>query len=160
MDGQSTTGKRRLGRAMGLPLLILACLLNLFLMCLRYPDARLNVQAGDVLTEDVVYPFSTTDAFRTDELRQAARDRVEPVYRLDDSIVAGQSAAIDGWFTQYDLFLKEMVLRWEESAQEYTGGYLYNQTAWNALVKEPELQSKLNEYGVSDAVALLGGLAR
>ena len=32
MDGQSTTGKRRLGRAMGLPLLILACLLNLFLM--------------------------------------------------------------------------------------------------------------------------------
>ena len=42
MDGQSTTGKRRLGRAMGLPLLILACLLNLFLMCLRYPDARLN----------------------------------------------------------------------------------------------------------------------
>ena len=152
MDGQSTTGKRRLGRAMGLPLLILACLLNLFLMCLRYPDARLNVQAGDVLTEDVVYPFSTTDAFRTDELRQVARDRVEPVYRLDDSIVAGQSAAIDGWFTQYDLFLKEMVLRWEESAQEYTGGYLYNQTAWNTLVKEPELQSKLNEYGVSDAL--------
>ena len=149
MDGQSTTGKRRLGRAMGLPLLILACLLNLFLMCLRYPDARLNVQAGDVLTEDVVYPFSTTDAFRTDELRQAARDRVEPVYRLDDSIVAGQSAAIDGWFTQYDLFLKEMVLRWEEGAQEYTGGYLYNQTAWNVLVKETELQSKLNEYGLS-----------
>lgn len=152
MDGQKTTKLRSLGRAMGLSLLIVVCLVNLFLLCLRYPDARLDVQAGQVLTEDVVYPFSTTDAFRTDELRQAARDRVEPVYRLDDSIVAAQGVALDGWFTQYDLFLQEMVLRWEESAQEYTGGYLYNQTAWNALVKEPELQSKLNEYGVGDVL--------
>ena len=152
MDGQKTTKLRGLGRAIGLPLLLLACLVNLFLMCLRYPDARLDVQAGQVLTEDVVYPYSTTDAFLTDELRQAARDRVEPVYRLDDGIVTTQEAALDSWFAQYDLFLKEMVLRWEESAQEYTGGYLYNQTAWNALVKEPELQSKLNEYGVSDAL--------
>ena len=137
---------------MGLSLLLLVCLVNLFLLCLRYPDVRLDVQAGSVLTEDVVYPFSTTDAFRTDELRQAARDRVEPVYRLDEAIVAGQAAALDGWFDQYDLFLKEMALRWEESAQEYTGGYLYNQTAWNALIREPELQSKLNEYGLGDAL--------
>ena len=152
MDGQRTTKKRGLGRAVGLPLLLLACLLNLILMCIRYPDTRLDVQAGDVLTEDVVYPFSTTDAFRTDELRQIARDRVEPVYRLDEAIVSAQEAALDGWFAQYDLFLKDMVLVWEGSAQEYTGGYLYNQTAWNALVKEPELQSKLNEYGVADAL--------
>ena len=152
MDGQRTTKRRGLGQAMGLSLLLLVCLVNLFLLCLRYPDVRLDVQAGSVLTEDVVYPFSTTDAFRTDELRQAARDRVEPVYRLDEDIVAGQAAALDGWFDQYDLFLKEMALRWEESAQEYTGGYLYNQTAWNALIREPELQSKLNEYGLGDAL--------
>lgn len=152
MDGTRTTKKRGLGRALGLVLLPLVCLLDLFLMCLRYPDVRLDLKAGDVLTEDVVYPFSVTDAFRTDELRQAARDRVEPVYRLDDDIVSAQEKALDDWFAQYDLFLKEMVLRWEESAQEYTGGYLYNQTAWNTLVKEPELQSKLNEYGVSDAL--------
>ena len=152
MDGPRSNKLRGMGRAIGLPLLLLACLVNLFFLCLRYPDARLDVQAGDVLTEDIVYPFSTTDAFRTDELRQVARDRVEPVYRLDDGIVAAQGEALEGWFVQYDLFLKEMVLRWEESAQEYTGGYLYNQTAWNALVKEPELQSKLNEYDVSDAM--------
>lgn len=152
MDRQRSTRMRGLGRALGLPLLLLTCLLNLFLMCLRYPDVRLDLQAGQVLTEDLVYPFSTTDAFRTDELRQAARDRVEPVYRLDDAIVSAQGSALDGWFAQYDLFLQDMVLRWEQSAQEYTGGYLYNQTAWNALVKEPELQSKLNEYGVSDAL--------
>ena len=151
MDGQTTMGKRGLWRAAGLLLLLLACLVNLFFLCLRYPDVRLEAAAGDVLSEDVVYPFSGTDAFRTDELRQAARDRVQPVYRLDEAIVSGQTQALDRWFDQYDLFLKDMVLRWEEGAQEYTG-YLYNQTAWNVLVKETELQSKLNEFGLSDAL--------
>ena len=151
MDGQRTTGKRGLWRAMGLPLLLLVCLVNLLILCLRYPDVRLDLKAGDVLTEDVVYPFTVVDAFRTDELRQAARDRVQPVYRLDGAIIDTQGQALDGWFIQYDLFLKDMVLRWEEGAQEYTG-MLYNQTAWNVLVKEPELQSKLNEYGLSDTM--------
>ena len=151
MDRQRRTNIRGLGRAIGLPLLLLVCLVNLFLLCLRYPDARIAVKAGDVLTEDVVYPFSGTDAYRTDELRQAARDRVQPVYRLDETVISAQEQALDGWFAQYDLFLKEMVLRWEETAQEYNG-YLYNQTAWNALVRETELQSKLNEYGLSDAL--------
>ncbi|MBR0206938.1 MAG: HD domain-containing protein [Clostridia bacterium] len=151
MDGQRTTGKRGLGRAIGLPLLLLVCLVNLFFLCLRYPDVRLEVQAGDVLQEDVAYPFSGTDAFRTDELRQAARDRVQPVYRLDEGIVSAQGQALAAWFGQYDLFLKEMTMRWEESAQEYNG-MLYNQTAWNVLVKAPELQSKLNEYGLGDAL--------
>ena len=148
MDGQKTTKKRGLRRALGLPLLLLVCLINLLFLCLRYPDVRLDLRAGDVLTEDVVYPFSTVDAYRTDELRQAARDRVEPVYRLDDTIVAAQGQALDGWFAQYDLFLKEMVLRWEENAQEYNG-FLYNQTAWTVLVKETELQAKINEYGLN-----------
>ena len=151
MDGQRTTKKRGLGRAVGLPLLLLVCLLNLLFMCLRYPDVRLDLRAGDVLTEDVLYPYSVTDAFRTDELRQAARDRVEPVYRLDDGIVAAQGQALDAWFAQYDLFLKEMVQRWEESAQDYNG-FLFNQTDWSILVKETELQSKLNEYGLSNAL--------
>ena len=151
MDGQRTTGKRGLWRAMGLPLLLLVCLVNLLLLCLRYPDVRLDLRAGDVLTEDVLYPFTVVDAFRTDELRQAARDRVQPVYRLDETIIDAQGQVLDGWFIQYDLFLKDMVLRWEEGAQEYTG-MLYNQTAWNVLVKEPELQSKLNEYGLSDTL--------
>lgn len=151
MDGQRTTKKRGLGRAAGLPLLLLVCLLNLLFMCLRYPDVRLDLRAGDVLTEDVLYPYSVTDAFRTDELRQAARDRVEPVYRLDDGIVAAQGQALDAWFAQYDLFLKEMVQRWEESAQDYNG-FLFNQTDWSILVKETELQSKLNEYGLSNAL--------
>ena len=74
MDGQRTTGKRGLWRAMGLPLLLLVCLVNLLLLCLRYPDVRLDLRAGDVLTEDVLYPFTVVDAFRTDELRQAARE--------------------------------------------------------------------------------------
>ena len=152
MDGQRRTNLRGLGRAVGLPLLLLACVVNLFLLCLRYPDARMDARAGDVLAEDVVYPFSGADAYRTDELRQAARDRVQPVYRLDETIVAAQEQALDGWFAQYDLFLKEMVLRWEEGAQEYTGGYLYNQTAWNVLVRETELQAQLNEYGLGDAL--------
>ena len=151
MDGQRTTGKRGLWRAAGLPLLLLVCLVNLFFLCLRYPDVRLEVQTGDVLSEDVSYPFSGTDAFRTDELRQAARDKVQPVYRLDETIIDAQGQALDSWFTQYDLFLKDMVMRWEEGAQEYNG-YLYNQTAWNVLVKETELQSKLNEFGISDAL--------
>ena len=151
MDGQRTTGKRGLWRAAGLPLLLLVCLVNLFFLCLRYPDVRLELQTGDVLSEDVSYPFSGTDAFRTDELRQAARDKVQPVYRLDETIIDAQGQALDSWFTQYDLFLKDMVLRWEEGAQEYNG-YLYNQTAWNVLVKETELQSKLNEFGISDAL--------
>ena len=151
MDGQRTTGKRGLGRAIGLPLLLLVCQVNLFFLCLRYPDVRLEVQAGDVLQEDVAYPFSGTDAFRTDELRQAARDRVQPVYRLDEGIVSAQGQALAAWFDQYDLFLKDMTVRWEESAQEYNG-MLYNQTAWNVLVKTPELQSKLNEYGLGDAL--------
>ena len=151
MDGQRTSKLRGLERAMGLPLLLLVCLLNLLFLCLRYPDVRLDVQAGDVLAEDVVYPFSGTDAYRTDELRQAARDRVEPVYRLNEEALVAQEQALDGWFAQYDLFLKEMVLRWEEGAQEYNG-YLYNQSAWNTLVKETELQSKLNEYGLSDGL--------
>ena len=151
MDGQRTTGKRGLWRAAGLPLLLLVCLVNLFFLCLRYPDVRLEVQTGDVLSEDVSYPFSGTDAFRTDELRQAARDKVQPVYRLDETIIDAQGQALNSWFTQYDLFLKDMVLRWEEGAQEYNG-YLYNQTAWNVLVKETELQSKLNEFGISDAL--------
>ena len=90
MDGQRASIRRGLRRAVGLPLLILVCLMNLFLLCLRYPDVRLDVQAGDILTEDVVYPAAGTDAYRTDELRQAARDRVQPVYRLDESIVAAQ----------------------------------------------------------------------
>ena len=151
MDGQRASIRRGLRRAVGLPLLILVCLVNLFLLCLRYPDVRLDVQAGDVLTEDVVYPVAGTDAYRTDELRQAARDRVQPVYRLDESIVAAQGQALAAWFDQYDLFMKDMVLRWEEGAQEYNG-MLYNQTAWNVLVKETELQSKLNEYGLSDTL--------
>ena len=151
MDGQRTIGKRGLWRAAGLPLLLAACLVNLFLLCLRYPDVRLDVRAGDILTEDVTYPFSTTDAFRTDELRQAARDRVQPVYRLDEAIVSAQTQALDSWFAQYDLFLKDMVRRWEEGAQEYNG-FLYNQTAWNVLVKETELQAKLNEFGLSDTM--------
>ncbi len=151
MDGQRTTGRRGLGRALGLLMLLLACLANLFLLCLRYPDVRLAVQAGDVLAEDVVYPYAGTDAFRTDELRQAARDRVQPIYRLDETIVYAQSQALDAWFAQYGLFLKDMVLRWEADAQEYNG-MLYNQTAWTALVKEPELQSKLNDYGLADTL--------
>ncbi|MBQ6146438.1 MAG: hypothetical protein IJI82_05340, partial [Clostridia bacterium] len=60
MDGQRTTKKRGLGRAVGLPLLLLVCLLNLLFMCLRYPDVRLDLRAGDVLTEDVLYPYSVT----------------------------------------------------------------------------------------------------
>ena len=151
MDGQKTIKKRGLWQAAGLSLLLLACLANLFFLCLRYPDVRIDVRAGDVLTEDVIYPFSGPDAYRTDELRQAARDRVQPVYRLDESIVSAQDQALNGWFAQYDLFMREMVLRWEESAQEYNG-YLYNQTAWNTLVRETELQSKLNEYGLGDAL--------
>ena len=150
MDGQRTTKTRGPGRAIGLPLLLLVCLANLFFLGLRYPDFRLEVQAGEVLDRDVVYPFSGTDAYRTDELRQAARDRVQPIYRLDGSIVAAQEQALSAWFDQYDLFLKDMILRWEQTAQEYNNGYLYNQTAWNALVKETELQAKLNEYGLSD----------
>ncbi len=151
MDGQGTTKRLGLRRAAGLALLILVCLANLFFLCLRYPNVRLDVQAGDVLAEDVVYPFSGTDAFRTDELRQAARDRVEPVYRLDETIITAQGQALNNWFAQYDLFLKDMVLRWEEDAQEYSG-FLYNQTDWTVLVKETELQSKLNEYGLSDVL--------
>ena len=151
MDGQRASIRKGLKRAVGLPLLILVCLVNLFLLCLRYPDVRLDVQAGDILTEDVVYPVAGTDAYRTDELRQAARDRVQPVYRLEESIVAAQGQALAAWFDQYDLFMKDMVLRWEEGAQEYNG-MLYNQTAWNVLVRETELQSKLNEYGLSDAL--------
>ena len=151
MEGQRTTKKHGLRLALGLPLLLAACLVNLFFLCLRYPDVRLEMQAGEVLTEDLLYPFSGTDAFRTDELRQAARDRVEPVYRLDETLIAAQAQALDSWFAQYDLFLKDMVLRWEQDAQEYNG-FLYNQTAWNVLVKETELQSKLNEYGLSDVL--------
>lgn len=151
MDGQKTTGKRGLQRAAGLLLLILVCLVNLFFLCLRYPDVRVDVRAGDVLAEDLTYPFSGTDAFRTDELRQAARDRVQPIYRLDEGTVAAQGQALDDWFIRYDLFLKEMTERWEDGAQDYNG-MLYNQTAWNVLVKETELQAKLNEYGLSDAL--------
>ena len=54
MDGQRTIRKRGLGRAVGLPMLLLVCLVNLFFLCLRYPDFRLEVEAGDVLAEDVV----------------------------------------------------------------------------------------------------------
>ena len=151
MDGQRTTGKWGLKLAAGASLLLLVCLVNLFFLCLRYPDVKLDVQAGSVLTEDVTYPFSGTDAFRTDELRQAARDRVQPVYRLDEGIVSAQSDALAAWFTQYDLFLQEMVLRWEADAQEYNGR-LYNQTDWSVLITQPELQSKLIEYGLSDAM--------
>ena len=108
MDGQRASIRRGLKRAVGLPLLILVCLVNLFLLCLRYLDVRLDVQAGDILTEDVVYPVAGTDAYRTDELRQAARDRVQPVYRLEESIVAAQGQALAAWFDQYDLFMKEV----------------------------------------------------
>ena len=103
MDGQKASIKRGLRRAAGLPLLLLVCLVNLFFLCLRYPDVRLDVQAGDVLAEDVTYPFTGADAYRTDELRQAARDRVQPVYRLDETIVAAQEQALTAWFGQYDL---------------------------------------------------------
>ena len=152
MDGQRILGKRGLGRAVGLPLLLLVCLVNLLFLCLRYPDVRVDARAGDVLTEDMLYPFSGSDPFRTDELRQAARDRVRPVYRLDEGIVAAQAAALGDWFNRYDLFLKEMTGRWEATAQDYSGGQLYNQTAWNVLVKESELETKLSEYGLSDAL--------
>ncbi|MBQ3277530.1 MAG: HDIG domain-containing protein [Oscillospiraceae bacterium] len=151
MDAQRATGKWGLKLAAGASLLLLVCLANLFFLCLRYPNVKVDVQAGDVLTEDVTYPFSGADAFRTDELRQAARDRVQPVYRLDESIVSAQSDALSAWFTQYDLFLKEMVLRWEADAQEYSGR-LYNQTDWSVLVTQPELQSKLIEYGLGDVM--------
>ena len=40
MDGQRASIRRGLKRAVGLPLLILVCLVNLFLLCLRYPDVR------------------------------------------------------------------------------------------------------------------------
>ena len=142
MDAQRATGKWGLKLAAGASLLLLVCLANLFFLCLRYPNVKLDVQAGDVLTEDVTYPFSGADAFRTDELRQAARDRVQPVYRLDESIVSAQSDALAAWFTQYDLFLKEMVLRWEADAQEYSGR-LYNQTDWSVLVTQPKPNSLL-----------------
>ena len=54
MDGQKRTNMRGLGRAVGLPLLLMACLVNLFLLCLRYPDVRIDARAGDVLAGDVV----------------------------------------------------------------------------------------------------------
>jgi len=149
--GAERSVKTGLRLAAGMPLLLLVCLANLLFLYLCFPDARLEVQAGSVLTEDLLYPFTGTDAFKTDELRQAARDRTEPVYLLDDGIVARAAGALDAWFAQYDLFLQDMTLRWEEGAQEYNG-YLYNQTAWNAIVREPELQSKLNEYGLSDTL--------
>ena len=105
---------------MGVLMLLLVCLVNALLLCLRFPDGRIEARAGRVLSEDLLYPFSGTDAYRTDELRQAARDRTEPVYRLDETIVQAQAQALEGWFTQYDLFLKEMTLRWEEGAQSIT----------------------------------------
>ena len=136
---------------MGVLMLLLVCLVNALLLCLRFPDGRIEARAGRVLSEDLLYPFSGTDAYRTDELRQAARDRTEPVYRLDETILQAQAQALEGWFTQYDLFLKEMTLRWEEGAQEYNG-FLYNQTAWTALIRETELQAKLNEFGLGDVL--------
>ncbi|MBQ6865627.1 MAG: hypothetical protein IJO15_02205, partial [Clostridia bacterium] len=112
--GTDRSVKTGLKRAAGLPLLLLVCLVNLLMLYLCFPDTRIEAQAGSILTEDLRYPFSGTDPFRTDELRQAARDRVQPVYRLEESIVAAQGQALAAWFDQYDLFMKDMVLRWEE----------------------------------------------
>ncbi len=149
--GTDRSVKTGLKRAAGLPLLLLVCLVNLLVLYLCFPDTRIEAQAGSILAEDLRYPFSGTDAFRTDELRQIARDRTEPVYLLDSEAVTAAERNLDDWFAQYDLFLREMTLRWEEGAQEYNG-FLYNQTAWNVLVRETELQSKLNEFGLSDAL--------
>ena len=45
MDGQRASIRRGLRRAMGLPLLLLVCLVNLLILCLRYPDVRLDLKA-------------------------------------------------------------------------------------------------------------------
>ncbi|MBQ9923523.1 MAG: hypothetical protein IJO66_02800, partial [Clostridia bacterium] len=122
--GTDRSVKTGLKRAAGLPLLLLVCLVNLLMLYLCFPDTRIEAQAGSILAEDLRYPFSGTDAFRTDELRQIARDRTEPVYLLDAEAVAAAERNLDDWFAQYDLFLREMTLRWEEGAQEYNG-FLY-----------------------------------
>ncbi|MBQ7279042.1 MAG: HDIG domain-containing protein [Clostridia bacterium] len=155
-------GKRAWRQAAGLLLLLLVCLENWLLLCLRYPDTRLNLQAGDVLSADLLYPYSGIDPYRTDWQRQVARDKTEPVYALDTKAVLDAEEGLSGWFDRYDLFLQEMVILWGQGAQEHDGKR-YNRTAWDSIILPPALAAKIEEYGLGEALdatmayALLNG---
>lgn len=146
--------KRKGSGAIGIGLLLLALvfLLTECAFCFRFPQGKLNVSAGNVLTADVLIPYDGTDAYETDLLRQRARDDTPTVYTLDTVAVEAQQEALAAWFTGYDAFLKEMTELWEASARDYNG-YLYNDTSWEELITEEALRQDLKKHGVGDEIS-------
>ena len=61
-----------------------------------------SLKVGDIVQTPISAPWDVEDTIATDELRQAARDNVSPIYRFDEGISESVLAEVEDIFNRID----------------------------------------------------------
>lgn len=128
--------------------------LIVLLLVLRFHTKQVSVKVGDIFSSNIKAPYSGTDSFLTDKARQKAREDAPIVYETSDSLVQQRKAAVEGWFTNFQSWLGDMVAVWEQDTEILEGKYRFRglNTTWKQLISEAEMAQALVRRGISDEI--------
>lgn len=150
--------QKRLRRASLLAALLLFCVFaaNAALLVVEFRTERYSLTLGERLDADVTAQAGIGDPYATDRLRQRARDAVQTVYVVDESVLVEQEAALDAWCAQLDAFLVEMGVVWEMNAEDaYGDGTYFNNTKpWTDMLSDEVMEQKLAAYALSPSAGV------
>ncbi len=155
---QTSGARRQVRRLTGLCALMLLVVFaaNAVLLVLEFRAEKIDLAEGDILTGNISAASGGIDQYATDAARQQARDAVQRVYVIDETVLPERLAAADAFMAELDTFAAEMRAVWEMNAEDAYGDgtYLSNNKAWTDMLSDAVMEQKLADYALSDAISV------
>lgn len=136
----------------GTLVLVLLLIVNALLLSYSFTGTSYELEVGQKLESDVICPFTMTDEYETELLRQRARDAAEPVYVPDETLIEETKAALVSMLANVVDFLNDMRENvWEQNADyEGTSLRLPDGYVWQTMLSSQQLATALYEYGLDE----------
>lgn len=148
MEKKRTRGS--LGLLIGTLLLVVVFVCNATALLITFRPQYYDVKVGDVAEEDIVSQMDAIDHAATDVLKQAARDAVEPVLKVNVERAQTQLAQLDTVLTHFDQFLVACRVIWDDNAVVLSQTQYRNDGDWRTLLPSTELHGLLSEYSLTE----------
>lgn len=140
------------GLLFGTLLLLLLLVVNSFVLMLVFKPIYYDVAVGEVATEDIVSPNDAVDYASTDAARQAARDAVEPILRVDDELVEEQLENMREEIENFDAFMQAARQIWDDNAIILSETRYRVDMQWTEMLTTEELAVMLQTHDLSEYI--------
>ncbi|MDO4564529.1 MAG: HDIG domain-containing protein [Clostridia bacterium] len=147
---KSTGTRSARGYLFGSLLLLLVFACNAVVLLLVFKPVYYDVEAGQVATENIIAQNDAVDYASTDIARQAARDAVEPILRVDDELIEEQLERISEAVDRFDSFMIAAREIWDRNAIILGESRVRADIPWTTMITEENMQAMLNTYTLAE----------